>query len=297
MLHGYGDVDQLFVEEMPVPTPGPGQVLVRVTAAGVNLVDSKLRRGWLAKEFPLEFPAILGWDLAGVVERRGEGATKFAIGSRVMALAERTHAEHVVVDEMQLAPSPSSLSDEVVSGLPLAILTGTRLVHEGVRPAAGDLVLVTGALGNVGRFAVHAAKQAGARVIAGVRADRREEARALAADAVVAIDLEEEISLLPPLASIADTVGAGALAKVVTKIRPRGTFATLVGSPRFGDRPDIQVKVVQGKADSSQLNRLVGEVAGRLRLPSPRTMTFAAAREAHRMIEAGGAGKVVLVPQ
>lgn len=297
VLHAYGDVDQLFVEEMPVPTPGRGQVLVRIESAGITNVDTKLRKGWLAKVLPLELPAVLGWELAGVVEGRGEGATKFPIGARVMALGEHAYAEFAVVDEPLLASSPAALSGAEAAALPLGLLTGARLVEEGVRPMPGDTVLVTGALGNVGRVAVHAAKKAGARVIAGIRSDRRDDARELEVHAIVAIDVDEEVAVLPSLSAIADTVGAGALAKVVPRMKPGGTFATLVGAPRFGDRPDIEVKVIHGKADSSQLERLIGDVAqGSLRIPKPRTVTFAEVRDAHRLVEQGGAGKIVLVP-
>jgi NADPH:quinone reductase-like Zn-dependent oxidoreductase len=142
---------------------------VKVAPTSVNPVDWKHRRGFLKEMIPLRLPAILGHDVAGEVAEAGKDVTNFKPGDRVMGLINDSYAEFVTEKAANLARVPEGLDLEQAGVLPLVLLTGAQLIERGVQPHAGDTVLVTGALGGVGRSAVYTAKQRGARVVAGVR--------------------------------------------------------------------------------------------------------------------------------
>ncbi len=184
----------------------PGEVLVKVAATSVNPIDWKLRSGAAKHLMQLTFPAILGRDVAGTVAKVGSNVRNPEPGQRVMGLTNRTYAEYVAVKAEHLTVVPDGVDLEVAGALPLVVTTGAQLIHH-MQPKPGNLILVTGAAGGVGRTAVYTAKTMGARVIAGVKASQKEEASSLGADQVIAIDSDEEIAALPELDGIGDTVG------------------------------------------------------------------------------------------
>jgi NADPH:quinone reductase-like Zn-dependent oxidoreductase len=217
LLYAYGDPEQLRYEETEMPKYGDNEVLVRVRATSINPIDLKMRSGAAKARMPVEFPAILGRDLAGEVTEAGRNVRGFPKRMRVMALANGTYAEYTVAKADVLAPIPDALSFEQAGALPLVTTTGSQLIERAVKPKAGQTVLVTGALGGVGRSAVHVARKHGARVLAGVRVKEKEEAAKLGADGVVAIDSEEEIKHLHDLDAIADTVGGATIQRLLKR--------------------------------------------------------------------------------
>jgi NADPH:quinone reductase-like Zn-dependent oxidoreductase len=162
----YGGVDVLTVAEVPLPEPGPGQVLVKVKAAGINPGEAKIRDGSLHAIFPATFPSGEGSDLAGVVERVGEDVTGVAVGDEVIGWVDTrsSQAEYAVVEASNLTPRPAGVPWEVAGGLPVAGFTAWATV-EAVAPRPGDTVVVAGAAGGVGSIAVQLARRAGATVI------------------------------------------------------------------------------------------------------------------------------------
>jgi len=194
LLYSYGDPEQLRYEEIPVPKYGDNEVLVKMHATSINPIDVKIRSGAAKSRFSIEFPAILGRDLSGEVAETGRNVQGFPKGMRVMALANGTYVEYTVAKADVLAPIPDALNFEQAGALPLVTTTGVQLIERAVKPKAGQTVLVTGALGGVGRTAVHVARKHGARVLAGVRAKEKEEASKLKADGVVAIDAKTRLS-------------------------------------------------------------------------------------------------------
>ena len=247
---------------------------------------------------PLEFPAILGRDLAGEIVEAGRNVTGFPKGMRVMALANGTYAEYTVAKADVLAPIPQALDFEKAAALPLVLTTGTQLIERAVKPQRGQTVLVTGALGSVGRTAVHVARRHGVRVLAGVRASEREEAAALSADGVVALDSEEEIGRLHDLDAIADTVGGTTIQRLLKSIRPGGVLGSVLGSPEGAQNYKIHVEAMMAAPDASRLYELADEFArGEFSIPIARTMKLQDAGEAQRLAENGGVhGKIILVP-
>jgi NADPH:quinone reductase-like Zn-dependent oxidoreductase len=247
---------------------------------------------------PIQLPAILGRDLSGEVVEMGPKVKGFPKGIGVMALANRTYAEYTVAKADVLAAIPDALNFEEAGALPLVATTGAQLIERAVKPKAGQTVLVTGALGSVGRTAVHVARKQGARVWAGVWAKEKEEASKLNADGVVAIDSEEEIGHLHDLDAIADTVGGTTIQRLLKTIRKGGVMGSVLGQPEGADKYDIQVEAFMAQPDASRLYQLAEDVARHeFSIPIARTMKLQEIQEAHRMFERGGlSGKIVLVP-
>jgi NADPH:quinone reductase-like Zn-dependent oxidoreductase len=171
----YGDVDVLNVVEVQDPVPGPGQLLVRVKAAGVNPGEAKIRDGLLAERWPATFPSGQGSDLAGVVQQVGEGVDGFSAGDEVIGFTgERaSQAELVVIEAANATPKPAGVSWDVAGSLFVAGATAWAAVRA-VSLVAGDTVVVSGAAGGVGVIAVQLAKRAGATVI-GLASERHHE--------------------------------------------------------------------------------------------------------------------------
>ncbi|HTQ07874.1 MAG TPA: NADP-dependent oxidoreductase [Polyangiaceae bacterium] len=296
LLTDYGDVDKLVVEDVPEPAPGLREVKVQVEGASINPIDVKLRRGDLRAMRKLEFPAILGRDVAGTVREVGADVKEFRVGDRVMGLVDHAYAEMVVAPVEAFAKVPDEVGAEEASVLPLAGLTGAQLVEEAVGVKPGDVVLVTGALGSVGRVAVFAAKQRGARVLAGVRKSQREEAETLEADGIVALDEPSELDALPLLDAIADTVNGSVLESLLPKVKRGGVVGTVLGKPK-SNAGELEVRTMMTHPDAERLTELGEAVAdGELELPVAQRFPLGEVRRAQRVAEQHGVGKVVLVP-
>ena len=295
LLNGYGDSSQLQYSDTQQPQAGPGEVLVKVVASSVNPIDFKIMRGVMKDRMPLEFPAILGRDVAGEIV--AGGGDRFKSGERVMGLVSHAFAEFLTAKAEVFARIPEGMSDETAAALPLILQTGCQLIELGVKPVQGETVLVTGALGSVGRTAVYVAKQHGARVIAGVRQSQLEEAKSLNADQAIAIDDDEAIASLQPVDAIADTVGHDTIGKLLQRLKPGGRLATVVGKPKEADGKDLQVVEVWAKPDAARLQELAADVqSGALVIPIVQTLPLAQTAKAIDIAEKGSSGgKIVLV--
>jgi NADPH:quinone reductase-like Zn-dependent oxidoreductase len=296
-IHEYGGVDQLRIEQVSDPVAGPGEVLVRTAATSVNPIDFKIRSGSAQARFPQTFPVILGRDLAGQVAALGPGVQGFAIGDRVMGLVWRTYAELVVAKASELCLAPSTLDDVQAAALPLVTLTGAQLIERAGQVSAGQTVLVTGALGGVGRCAVFVAKQLGAQVWAGVRRSQLKDGEVLGAARLVPLDDEAALRELPPFDVLADTVGNEPTLKLLPKVKKGGCLASVVGAPEEARALGVRVEAMMTQPDARRMQQLAEDVAAkRLVLPVARVMRFEEIQEAHRLAEQGGAGKIVLRP-
>src|SRR3984885_8177387 len=212
VLYEYGGPEKLkFEDDVPEPQISGGTVLIAAAAASVNPIDWKLRSGMR----PLSFPAILGRDVSGVARAVGANVKHFKAGDRVLALSNATYAELVAVDDSDVAHLPDGMDLADAAAIPLIALTGDQLVRLATNVKKGQVVLITGALGSVGRAAVHTAKKIGAQVIAGVRGKELDAARSLGVSGVLAIDDDEAIEKFRLVDAIADTVGGEVAAKLI----------------------------------------------------------------------------------
>jgi NADPH:quinone reductase-like Zn-dependent oxidoreductase len=297
LLQAYGSVDQLLYEDVPIPVAAPGEVLVKLTSTSINPIDYKIRRGDMKDIMPLKLPIILGYDLAGQIVALGEGVTDIELDTLVMGVTDNTYAEYVACKAEILALMPEGLNPGDAGAFPLVLQTGAQLIEKGIAPQPGQRVLVTGALGSVGRTAVHIAKQRGAYVIAGVRASQRAEAAALDADEIVAVDNVHEVTGLKELDAVADTVGRDVIDRLLPRIRKNGILATVVGKPNSADGRPLQVNEVWSQPDPKRLQQLALEIArGAFTIPISKRMKLAEIRQAHELAEKGASGKVVLTP-
>jgi NADPH:quinone reductase-like Zn-dependent oxidoreductase len=297
VVHEYGGPEVLKFEEYPDPVPGPGEVLVRVAAASVNPIDYKRRAGLTKDFYPIQFPGLIGVDMAGTVVKVGPGVEAFTAGNRVFAMADNTYAELCVAKAEVLADIPEGLDLIEAAALPLVTTTGNQLLAAtGIK--AGQTVMVVGAAGNVGRSAVFTAKERGATVIAGVLKRQMDGATAVGADQVIATDDDDAIANLSPLDAVADTVGGRTAEKLIAKVKPGGVFATVLDAPQNAAKyPSVKAVFVFSKFDRNTLQFMAEAVRdGKLVIPISLKLPLSEAAKAQATAEKGGIGKILLVP-
>jgi NADPH:quinone reductase-like Zn-dependent oxidoreductase len=296
-LHAYGGVDQLRYEDVATPEPGPGEVLIKVAATSVNPIDWKLRSGAAKAIMPMKLPAILGRDVAGTVMKAGANVRSPEPGQKVMGIVNGSYAEYVTARAEHLTVIPDGLELAQAAALPLVATTGAQLIQH-MGPKRGEEVLVTGAVGNVGRSAVYLAKNQGARVIAGVKSEQIKEANSLGVDQVVGIDNSKEIENLPELDAIADTVNHDVIGKLIPKLRSGGVLGSVLGKPKEAEGKNIRVEAFMATPDASLLRQMADAVRdGKLVVPVARRMKLSEAGEAQALAEKGSVGgKILLIP-
>ncbi len=186
LCRGYGGPDQLTEAEVPVPQPASSQLLIRMAASSVNPIDWKLYSGWYRWVIPVRFPFIPGFDVAGEVTEVGAQVTRFKVGDHVFAMLDTrpggASAEYAVVGERAVARIPANMPAREAAALPLAGLTALQALRDLGQVAAGKRVLVVGASGGVGHFAVQIAKSYGAQVTAVCSGPHVDMVRGLSAD-------------------------------------------------------------------------------------------------------------------
>ena len=304
----YGGPEVLSVVDVEVPEPGPGEVLLDVRAASVNAIDWKLYSGAFGTD-PARLPIRLGLEVAGVVLAVGPGVEDIPVGDHVIATGVvGGYAELVLVPVAHLAPKPAQVSWAEASGL---LLAGSTAWHtlEASGVGDGDVVLVHGGSGSVGRFVVQLARLRGARVVATASEVTHAEVRALGAVPVAygpgLIDrVHEAAGPLGPVTAAVDTVGTDeALDVSVELVADRSRIATIAGFGRAGEL-GIQALGNGPGADpgtalrAAAIPRLVELAADRqLQVTVARTYPLEDAAQAHRDSIAGHArGKLVLLP-
>jgi NADPH:quinone reductase-like Zn-dependent oxidoreductase len=299
VLHEYGAPDKLkFEDNVPEPQVSGNTVLIAAAAASVNPIDWKVRSGAVQKIFPVSFPAILGRDVSGVVRAVGANVRNFKPGDRVLALSNATYAELVAVEDSNVTHLPDGVDLADAAAIPLIAVTGDQLVRVATNVQKGQVVLVTGALGSVGRAAVHTAKKIGAQVIAGVRSKELDDARSLGVSGVLAIDDDEAIQKFHQVDAIADTVGGETAGKLVAKVKPGGNFGYTAVLPEnaAAQNPSVKIKRVMAQPDPSKVREFADDVRdGKFVLPIGRRMPLRDAAEAHVLGEKGAVGKIILL--
>jgi NADPH:quinone reductase-like Zn-dependent oxidoreductase len=298
-IHDYGGPDKLkFDDHVPEPVISPTSVLIEAVAASVNPIDWKIRSGARQKDFPLILPAILGRDVSGVVREVGPEVRNFKPGDRVLAMSVETYAELVAVDQAIVTHLPDGLTLVDAAAIPLASLTGDQLVRRATGVQAGQTIVVSGALGSVGRAAVHTAIKLGARVIAGVRKRQIVEASSLNVTAVLPIDDDEVVAAFDAVDAVADTVGGEIAAKLLAKVKDGGSFgyASVLPAGSAEQHPAVRVTRVFAVPDPSKVREFADDIRdGRYVLPIGRRLALRDATQAHILGERGGVGKIVLI--
>ena len=295
----YGGIDVLRVTEVDRPVPGPGQVLVRMVAAGINPGEAKIRQGLLAHRWPATFPSGQGSDLAGVVEELGPDVTGFAVGDEVIGFTDNraSHAELVVTEAANLIHKPAGVSWEAAGSLYVAGATAWAMVHA-VSLGPGDIVVVSGAAGGVGSIAVQLARIAGATVI-GLASEANHPW--LISHGVIPVSYGEGVADRireasgGPVDAFLDTQGGGYVELAIELgVRPEriDTIADFTAKQTYGVK--IDGNAVGGNAQVlAELAALVDQ--GRVEIPIANVYPLAQVQDAYRELEQGHThGKIVL---
>ncbi|CAN7703194.1 NADP-dependent oxidoreductase [Variovorax paradoxus] len=264
LIRAYGGAAAAEVAEIARPAAGPGQVMVRVRAAGVNGIDWKVREGFVREAFPLQLPAVLGIELAGTVEALGPGASRFRVGDRVMGPLGGlgAYADVVAVAEANLVRTPQGLDEVHAAGVPVAAVAAWQSLHHAGPITAGQRILIHGAAGGLGGYAVQYAKRAGAEVFATASTAHLEYVRSLGADHVIDYRTEHFESVAQDIDLVLDYVGGEVLDRSWQVLSKDGV---IVGT----SSPDILARTPSGrrglwfmnKPDTALLERLVAEIA------------------------------------
>jgi NADPH:quinone reductase len=263
----YGGKEVLKVNNIPAPEPGPGEVLIKVEAAGVGVWDEKIREGRMKEMFPLKFPAVLGADGAGSIEAVGSGVRNFKVGDKVYGSGFLNpkggfYAEYIALSEKLIAPVPKSLRPLEAAALAIPGLTALHGVDGVLKIKSGDALLIFG-VGSVGHVAIQLAKRLKARVMAVASADDGVAlAKEAGADEAVNSstgDVEAAIRKFAPegLSAVLATVNGNGLDEAIAAIRDGGRVAYPTGvTPAPRGRPGVEAIAYNGDADRASFDRL-----------------------------------------
>jgi len=296
----YGGVEVLNVAEVPMPEPGPGQVLVRVKAAGINPGEAKIREGLLHSRWPATFPSGQGSDLAGVVARAGQGVTGFAAGDEVIGYTDNrsSQAEYALAEAANLTARPAGVPWEVAGSLFVVGATAWAAVRA-VTLTAGDTVVVSGAAGGVGSVTVQLARRAGATVI-GLASPANHEW--LAGHGVIPVSYGNGVAdrirqAAAKVDAFIDTFGADYVRLALDLGVEPSRVDTIV---RFDavERYGVKAEGNAVGASAAVLAELAGLIdAGELEIPVAATFPLDQVRDAFRLLAGGHVhGKIVLLP-
>jgi NADPH:quinone reductase-like Zn-dependent oxidoreductase len=227
-IHAFGHSDQLQVENVEMPQPDAGEILVRISAAGMNAIDWKIREGWFAEARAQRFPLTLGQDFAGEVIAVGEDVTDYQGSEEVFGFANGAYAEYAVVSPAMIASRPITLHDTVAATLPTPGLTALQLVRDVVRPRRGDTVLIHGAAGAVGSIAAQLCIARQARVLATASAHDGPYLRELGVARVIDYHTERFEDHAQGATAVIDLVGGDPLERSVALVGDRGLVVTTV---------------------------------------------------------------------
>ena len=304
-FHEYGDPDVLRHEDVDEPTPGPGEVRIRVAATSFNPVDAGIRGGLLRDVFPVALPHVPGIDVAGTVDALGAEVTDLRVGDAVVGflplVADGASAEYVVAPAELLGAAPTTIPLVDAAALPAVGLTAWQALfdHAGVR--AGQRVLVNGAGGAVGGYAVQLAKRAGAEVVATASPRSAERVQATGADQIIdhtATSVADAVTAPVDVVLNLAPVAPHQLAALAALIRPGGVVLSTTTPAPADDGRGVRAVDVYLRSDAGQLATLVAMVdAGELRVDVGERLPLAQLPAVHAQAVAGAlSGKVVLLP-
>ena len=302
-FHKFGGPEVLVYEDAPQPEPKEGEVLVKVAAAAINPVDSAVESGMMEKMVSHTLPLIPGWDVAGTVETLGPGVTSFQAGDPVFAFADirrdGTYAEYAIISANTLTPKPTTIDFTAAASIPLAGTTAWQALFEDAGLTSGQTILIHGAGGSVGAFAVQFAKVKGATVIATATGDDVEYVRGIGADVVIDYKTEKFEEKAKNVDAVLDTISGETQARSWATLRDGGILVSTL--PGANPPPDAAARNVRGKSfmahpDGAVLKEIARLVdAGQVKTRVGAVLPLSEAKQAQEQAKNGHTrGKVVL---
>lgn len=285
-IHKFGGPEVIDINEVPRPTPDRDELIVRVTAAGVGPWDALIRERKSAVD--IELPIILGSDLAGTVDSVGSGVTAFAPGDEVYGVTNKdfcgAYAEYAIASVGMIAPKPKSLTLIAAASVPVVAVTAWQMLFDYAKMKAGQSVLIHGAAGNVGAYAVQLAKHAGLNVFATAGSGDLEVVRKLGADNVIDYSTTRFETTVPPVDAVLDTIGGDTQRRSFAVLKPGGILVSVV-SPAPAEPPGVRSAFFLVDVTTERLNVLSrffdnGELSTNVGTVLP----FADVRRAHEML-------------
>jgi NADPH:quinone reductase-like Zn-dependent oxidoreductase len=299
-VHAYGGPEQLRLEEAPQPKVENGKVLVRIHAASVNPIDFKLASGNMRQIMPINFPWIPGGDFSGIVEEIGPGVTGLSKGDAVYGDASGggAYAEFYAGPASMIAPKPRQLSDAEAASVPLAAQTAWQGLFDHGRLERGETVLIHGAAGGVGTFAVQLAHLKGAKVLATGSAANTDYLRSFGADTVIDYKATPFESVAKNVDLVLDLIGGETQRRSFGVLKPGGRLIATAQPPSAEEaaKHKVEAQMMSMKASTTNLAQLSELLdAGKLKTIVAKTYPLAQARDAWTEIMSGHTrGKIVL---
>jgi NADPH:quinone reductase-like Zn-dependent oxidoreductase len=301
-IHQYGGPEVLRYEEAPQPQPQHDDVLIRVYAGGVNPVDWKVRQGYLKERLHHSLPLILGWDLSGVVETAGSGVARLKVRDEIYSRPDLSrdgaYAEYIVVRESEIALKPRSIDHVHAAAIPLAGLTAWQSLFDAAQLSSDQRVLIHGAAGGVGHFAVQLAKWKGAHVIGTASARNHDFARQLGADELIDYHSRNFDDEVRNIDVVLDTIGGETQQRSWKVLKPGGILVSIISppSPETAKTYGVRQAFVFIEPNAAQLAVLANLVdSGKLKAAVETVLPLSDARRAHELSQSGHArGKIVL---
>ncbi|HTS56648.1 MAG TPA: NADP-dependent oxidoreductase [Terriglobales bacterium] len=302
-IHNYGGPEVLRFEDAPRPTPGSGELLIKVHAAAVNPVDGKIRAGYMKEIVPFVLPFIPGWDVSGVVETTGSGVTKFKKGDEVYARPDLSrngaYAEYIVVKEAETALKPRSVDHVHSAAIPIVASTAWQALFDHAALANEQRILIHGAAGGVGSFAVQLAKWKGAYVIGTASTQNTAFLRELGVDEAIDYEKTRFEDVVRNVNVVFDTIGGDTRTRSWKVLKKGGILVSIVGPPPSADeaaKHGVRSAFFSAQTNASQLAEIAKLVdLGKVYPIVETVLPLAEARRAHELTEKGHArGKIVL---
>lgn len=301
-MHGFGGPEVLKYEDVEIPKFGTDEVLIRVRAAGVNPVDWKLRDGM--GRTMIKPPYTLGFDVSGVIESVGEKVKDFKKGDEVFVYLPLGkgggYAEFAVAGAKDVAKKPAKIDHTTAAAVPLAALTAWQALFDKADLKAGQTVLIQGAAGGVGHFAVQFAAAKGAKVFATASAENAEFVKGLGADRVIDYKKEKFEEIAKNVDVVFEMIGGETAAKSYQCLKEGGFFVSIVGPP---DQAKLDERKAKGTAflvqpNAKQLTEIAAMIdAGKVKPDVSKTFELKDADKAQEWSKNGGSGrgKIVLI--
>ncbi len=300
-IHHYGGIDALKYEEAPKPEIGPDEILIKVVAAGINPIDWKMREGYMKETSKLHFPFILGWDVSGIVEDTGVLVSQFAKGDRVYSRSDTSrngaYAEYIAVRASEVAFVPDSIPLNFAAAIPLAAQTAWAGLFEQGNLRKGQSILIHGASGGVGSFAVQFAKLVQAHIIATTSTKNVDFVKSLGANEVIDYTKEDFSNKVKNMDFVFDTIGKETQKKSWGALKKGGVLVSTVGADtKEAELHNVTAKSFMVNSNGARLQEISGLVDdNKIKVIIEKEFPLAEVKEAHKLSQEGHVrGKIIL---